>query len=77
MCGNGKCIYYGCGFCLKYMKDPVTVVKRDECDCTNDIYTECCDDKCADAYVAEYEGDNGCTCGSTAEFSRSYGPSTL
>lgn len=72
MCGNGKCIYYGCRFCLRYMKDPVVIVTRDECDCINDIYAECCNDVCADAYVAEVDD---CACAIKPPFTRVSGPS--
>lgn len=71
MCGNGRCMYYGCDTCLKTPMpgDEVIKLRRDECDCTNDLYREFCSQECLDAYEID------CDCGSANEVTTTRGES--
>lgn len=57
MCGNNRCIYYGCDECCRWMPDEVLILTRGECSCTNDLYKEFCSQECLDKWEAEFECD--------------------
>lgn len=73
MCGNGKCVYYGCDTCGKVTSygEDVLRLTRDECDCLNELRYEFCSQECLAAYLRELD----CTCGSKNTVTVQLGPS--
>lgn len=71
MCGNERCIYYGCDACCRHLKGDMLHAHRDECDCTNEVYAEFCSQEC----FADYRTWVPCECGSVNDYVITYGPS--
>jgi len=72
MCGNNRCIYYGCDACSLRLTGDIIHAHRDECDCTNEINAEFCSPAC----LTDYQTWDPCDCGHDNPWQTRNGPST-